>query len=48
VHSESRLESAGRVRRSGKRRSTNWHAVTAEDRIAERAHQLEATRRKAA
>jgi hypothetical protein len=35
------LEAAGQVRRSGERRSTGWRAVTDEDRIAERAAELE-------
>ena len=42
------LESAGRIRRSGQRRSTRWHAVTDEDRIRERAAELASrSRRKA-
>jgi hypothetical protein len=36
------LEQAGQVRRSGMRRGTRWHAVTDEDRIAQRAAELEA------
>jgi hypothetical protein len=39
------LEAAGRIRRTGQRRSTRWHAITDEDRIRERAAEL-ATRRK--
>jgi hypothetical protein len=39
------LEAAGRVRRSGQRRGTRWHAITDEDRIRERAAEL-ASRRK--
>jgi hypothetical protein len=39
------LEAAGRVRRSGQRRGTRWHAFTDEDRIRERAAELEARRR---
>jgi hypothetical protein len=39
------MEAAGRIRRTGQRRSTRWHAVTDEDRIRERAAELE-TRRK--
>ena len=35
------LEAAGQVRRSGERRSTVWHVITDEDRIAERVAQLE-------
>jgi len=42
------LESAGRVRRTGQRRSTRWHAITDEDRIRERAAELEARRRRPA
>ncbi|HLY50906.1 MAG TPA: hypothetical protein VKR21_17080 [Solirubrobacteraceae bacterium] len=34
------LESAQRVRRTGQRRGTRWHAVTDEDRIQERAAEL--------
>lgn len=40
------LESAGRIRRSGQRRSTRWHAVTDEDRIRERAAELAARSRR--
>jgi hypothetical protein len=36
------LEAARRVRRSGQRRGTRWHAITDEDRIRERAAELEA------
>jgi hypothetical protein len=36
------LEAAGRVRRTGQRRGTRWHAITDEDRIQERAAELEA------
>jgi ABC-2 type transport system ATP-binding protein len=39
------LETAGRVRRSGERRSTKWHAITDEDRIAQRAAELAAQSR---
>ena len=42
------LESAGRVRRTGERRGTRWHAITDEDRIRERAAQLEAARKRPA
>jgi DNA-binding IclR family transcriptional regulator len=42
------LESAGRVRRTGQRRATRWHAITDEDRIRERAAQLEAGRKRSA
>ncbi len=38
-------EAAGRVRRSGERRATRWHAITDEDRIRERASQLAAQSR---
>ena len=41
------LESAGRVRRSGQRRATRWHAVTDEDRIAQRAAEIAASSRSA-
>ena len=39
------LETAGRVRRTGQRRATRWHVITDEDRIRERAAELEATRK---
>lgn len=39
------LEIAGRVRRTGARRGTQWHLITDEDRIAARAAELEAQRR---
>jgi DNA-binding IclR family transcriptional regulator len=42
------LETAGRVRRSGQRRSTRWHAITDEDRIRERAADLAGRRKRAA
>jgi hypothetical protein len=35
-----RLEAAGRVRRSGQRRGTRWHAITDEDRVRDRAADL--------
>jgi hypothetical protein len=35
-----RLETDGQIRRTGVRRSTRWHAITDEDRIAQRAAQL--------
>jgi hypothetical protein len=38
------LEAAGRVRRTGQRRGTLWHAITDEDRIAARVAQLERQR----
>ena len=34
------LEHARRVRRTGQRRATRWHAITDEDRIRERAAEL--------
>jgi hypothetical protein len=42
------LEAAGRIRRTGQRRATRWHTITDEDRIRERAAELEATRRRPA
>jgi hypothetical protein len=42
------LEQAGRVRRTGQRRATRWHAITDEDRIRERAAELEARRKRPA
>lgn len=39
------LETAGRIRRTGQRRGTRWHAITDGDRIRERAAELEATRK---
>jgi predicted nucleic acid-binding Zn-ribbon protein len=42
------LETAGRVRRTGQRRATRWHTITDEDRIRERAAELEATRKRPA
>jgi hypothetical protein len=39
-----KLEAAGQVRRSGSRRSTLWRLVTDEERIAERAAELERRR----
>jgi hypothetical protein len=39
------LEAAGRVRRTGQRRSTRWRLITDEDRIQERAAELDAQRR---
>jgi hypothetical protein len=38
------LEAAGRVRRTGQRRGTRWHAITDEDRIAARVAELERQR----
>jgi hypothetical protein len=40
------LEAAGRVRRSGQRRSTRWHAITDEERIEKRAAELAARSQK--
>lgn len=40
------LEAAGRIRRSGQRRSTRWHAITDDDRIRERAAELAARSRR--
>jgi hypothetical protein len=39
-----KLESAGRVRRTGQRRGTRWHWITDDDRVRERAAELEARR----
>lgn len=36
------LEAARRMRPTGQRRGTRWHAITDEDRIQERAAELEA------
>jgi hypothetical protein len=41
------MESTGRARRSGERRGTRWHAITDEDRIRERAAELEKQSRRA-
>ena len=40
------LEAAGRIRRTGQRRSTRWHAITDEDRIRERAAELAGRRKR--
>jgi hypothetical protein len=40
------LEAAGRIRRSGQRRGTRWHAITDEDRIRARAAELAARRKR--
>jgi hypothetical protein len=40
------LEAAGRIRRSGQRRSTRWHTITDEDRIRARADELAARSRR--
>jgi hypothetical protein len=40
------LERADRVRRSGQRAGTRWHAITDEDRIQARAAELAARGRK--
>jgi hypothetical protein len=42
------LKTAGRFRRTGQRRGTRWHTIIDEDRIRERAAELEATRRRPA
>jgi hypothetical protein len=43
------LEAAGKIRRTGQRRGTRWHAITDEDRIRERAAELASrSRRKGA
>jgi hypothetical protein len=39
------LEAAGRIRSSGSRRTSLWRLVTDEERITERAAELEASRR---
>jgi hypothetical protein len=36
------LEAAGRIRRTGQRRATRWHAITDEGRIQQRAAELTA------
>jgi len=41
------LELAGRIRREGTRRSTRWHLITDEERIAARAAELERLVRRA-
>jgi hypothetical protein len=41
------LEAAQRVRRSGQRGGTRWHAITDEQKILERAAELERRRKKA-
>jgi hypothetical protein len=38
------LEQARRVRRTGQRRATRWHAITDEDRIRERAAEVASSR----
>jgi len=40
------LETARRVRRTGERRATRWYAITDEDRIRERAAELESRSRR--
>ncbi len=40
------LETERRVRRTGQRRGTCWHAITDEDRIQERAAELESRTRR--
>jgi hypothetical protein len=42
------LEAVGRIRRTGQRRGARWHAITDEDRIRERAAELESRRKRAA
>ena len=42
------LEMAGRVRRTGQRRSTRWHTITDEERIQARAAELAARSKSAA
>jgi DNA-binding Lrp family transcriptional regulator len=42
------LEASGRIRRTGQRSSTRWHPITDEDRIRERAAELEARRKNTA
>jgi len=42
------LEEAGRIRRTGQRRATRWHAITDEERIERRAAELAARRKTAA
>jgi hypothetical protein len=39
-------ESAGEVRRTGTRAATRWHVITDEDRVASRAAELNAQRRR--
>jgi hypothetical protein len=41
------LERVGKIRRSGQRRGTRWHLITEDDRIRERAAELEALVRRA-
>ncbi len=42
------LEAAGKIRRTGQRRGTRWHAITDEDRVRERAAELAGRRRRTA
>jgi hypothetical protein len=42
------LEATGRIRRTGQRRSTRWHAITDEERIQKRAAELAALSKKTA
>lgn len=42
------LERAGRIRRTGERRATRWHAITDEERIQQRAAELAARSKPAA
>ena len=39
------LEQAGRIRRTGQRRATRWHAITDQERIETRAAELAARRK---
>jgi hypothetical protein len=40
------LETARRVRRTGQRRGTRWHAITDEERVQQRAAELESRTRR--
>jgi len=42
------LEATGRIRRTGQRRSTRWHAITDEERIQKRTAELSALSKKTA
>jgi len=42
------MEASGRIRRQGERRATRWYAITDDERIRERAAELEAQRKPAA
>jgi sugar-specific transcriptional regulator TrmB len=41
-------EATGRIRRTGQRRSTRWHAITDEERIQKRTAELSALSKKTA